>query len=94
MPWTAHEAGVLAESSDRWDRKVATVIAESRRAGWKEGQYQVFLLTRADDEQHRTLADPISHTTNGRGSAFVQRQRYVSLHSLETSATTADLDHS
>lgn len=91
VPWTIHEATTLESSSDRNDRKLAAVIHESRAAGWNDGLYQVFLLTRPGDPAHRTLPGPIGHQTDGRGSAFVQRQRYVSLHSLEIARTTADL---
>lgn len=38
-----------------------------------------------------SLVWDMPHNGTGRGSAFVQRQRYVSLHSLETAVTTADL---
>ncbi|MFK3669035.1 hypothetical protein ACI2IX_02600 [Leifsonia aquatica] len=91
VTWTEHEAGRLATSTDRNDRKLSTVIRASRDAGWTDGTYQVFLLTRAGDPQHRSLSGSVPHTTLGRGSAFVQRQRYVSLHGLETAQTTADL---
>lgn len=91
VPWTDAEAQRLERSDDRTDRKIATVIRDSRAHGWAEGSYQVFLLTSPGDGRHRTLPHPIPHQTAGRGSAFVQRQRYVSLHALETAATTADL---
>lgn len=91
VPWTAHEETRLAASSDRFDRRVAAVIAASRSAGSSAGAHQIFLLTRPGDEAHRTLSRALRHETSGRGSAFVQRQRYVSLHALETANTTADL---
>jgi hypothetical protein len=58
---------------------------------WLEGRYQVFLLTKPGDPKHRQLPAVLPHVGSGRGSAFVQRQRYVSLHAFETASTTADL---
>jgi hypothetical protein len=90
VEWTADEAERLRGSADRFDRKIANVIdvsSEPRAAG----RYQVFLLTSPGDPRHRRLNRAMPHTGMGRGSAFVQRQRYVSLHSLETAVTTADL---
>lgn len=75
----------------RNDRKIAAVIETSREFGWTEGVYQVFLLTRPGDAEHRTLPGPIPHQSTGRGGAFTQRQRYVSLHGLETARSTTDL---
>lgn len=89
--WTEENASTLASSTDRVDRKIASAIQASRQTGWTAGSYQVFLLTRAGDSSHRTLRGPIPHTVSGRGSAFTQRQRYVSLHALQTATTTDDL---
>lgn len=91
VPWTASEESRLAASSDREDRKVGAVIGAARAAGWTEGSYQVFLLTRTGDPAHRSLNDAVAHLATGRGSAFVQRQRYASLHALQTAKTTDDL---
>lgn len=92
VEWSDEEARRLAASGDRFDRKVATVIEASRSASaWPGGRYQVFLLTSAGHASHRRLSAALPHPGSGRGSAFVRRQRYVSLHSLETAATTADL---
>lgn len=91
VPWTGSEAAALGASADRADRKIAAIITWSRQAGWDDGVYQVFLLTRPGDSDHRTLEAPVQHKTTGRGSAYVQRQRYVSLHALETAKTTEDL---
>lgn len=88
--WTAEEAALLRASSDRYDRKIASVIENSLDM-WTDGRYQVFLLTSPGDPRHRQLAKPVPHAATGKGSAFVQRQRYVSLHSLETATTTADM---
>ncbi|WP_041560366.1 hypothetical protein [Nocardia farcinica] len=91
VEWTEESAARLRGSSDRNDRKIAAVIETSREFGWTEGVYQVFLLTRPGDAEHRTLPGPIPHQSTGRGGAFTQRQRYVSLHGLETARSTTDL---
>ena len=91
VEWTPEEAARLARSGDRCDRKVAKVIAATRAEGWSDGRYQVFLLTQPGDPKHRSLTTAIAHNAVGKGSAFVQRQRYVSLHALETANTTSDL---
>lgn len=90
VEWTADEATRLGTSEDRLDRKIATVI-EASAANWTAGRYQVFLLTGPGHPEHRRLTGALPHNGSGRGSAFVQRQRYVSLHALETATTTADL---
>jgi hypothetical protein len=90
VEWTAEEADRLRASDDRNDRKISAVIDASSGL-WKDGRYQVFLLTSPGNPAHRRLAAALPHDGSGRGSAFVQRQRYVSLHSLETATATSDL---
>lgn len=90
VEWTEEHAKEL-EAGDRDDRKIARVIRASRRMEWTAGVYQVFLLTRPQDPNHRELPGVLPHRATGRGSAFTQRQRYVSLHALETATTTDDL---
>lgn len=90
VEWSTEEAARLRASGDRFDRKVASVI-DASAAPWTDGRYQVFLLTGPGHPDHRRLGAALQHNGTGRGSAFVQRQRYVSLHSLETAVTTADL---
>lgn len=90
--WTEEEADRLRGSHNRDDRKIAEVIRKSREDGWAvSGEYQVFLLSRAGSREHRTLPNPIPNQKKGPGSAFVNKQRYVSLHNLETAKTTADI---
>jgi hypothetical protein len=91
VAWTAEEAARLKRSEDRCDRKIAKVIEASRAASWHDGRYQVFLLTSHGSPAHRRLPAAIPHNALGKGSAFVQRQRYVSLHALETATSTSDL---
>jgi hypothetical protein len=90
VKWTAEQASRLQASDNRYDRKIANVINTSS-AAWRDGRYQVFLLTSPGDPHHRRLAAALPHEGSGRGSAFVQKQRYVSLHSLETATTTGEL---
>lgn len=91
VSWSPKSEQDLASSTDRSDRQIAAVIKASRLAGWSGGSYQVFLLTADGHPDHRRLPKPVPHQTSGRGSAFVQRQRYLSLHSLEIASTTAEL---
>ncbi len=91
VEWTPKAIARLSASSDRDDRKIATVIQASRGRGWNEGRYQVFLLTRDGDVRHRKLRTALPHERTGRGTAFTQGQRYTSLHSLQTAETTTDL---
>lgn len=87
VEWTPEEANRLRQSPEALDRRIATVIDHSRSAGWSDGRYQVFLLTRPGDPGHRELVSPLAN----RGSAFTRGQRYVSLRALETAKTTADV---
>lgn len=91
VEWTKEEADRLRGSTDRFDRKIAQVIDAARSTNWTGGLYQVFLLTRPGDPTHRQLSSCLPHGGNGRGSAFTQRQRYVSLHSLELATSTDGL---
>jgi hypothetical protein len=90
VEWTTEEANRLRASPDRFDRKIGIVI-DSSVATLTDGRYQVFLLTGPGHPDHRQLNSALPHNGTGRGSAFVQKQRYISLHSLETAATTVDL---
>ncbi|WP_239154033.1 hypothetical protein [Amycolatopsis sp. FDAARGOS 1241] len=90
VEWTDVSASKLRSSTDRFDRKIAAVI-DASSAVWADGRYQVFLLTGPGHPDHRQLSRSLPHEGSGRGTAFVQQQRYVSLHSLETATSTADL---
>ena len=91
MEWTEEHAAALASSPDRHDRQIARVIQTSRQSIWTAGSYQVFLLSQPAAPEHRSLHQTLPHLARGRGSAFVQRHRYVSLHALQTATTTDDL---
>ena len=96
VAWTRQEASRLRETGGDMDKKIAQVIGKSIDIGVEEGKHQVFLLSAPKDSgrtRHRTLPHSVPHLERGRGSAFVRKQRYVSLHSLETASSTADLIH-
>lgn len=96
VEWSDAAADKLETSEDRRDRKIAALIRESRNLGWTDGRYQVFLLTNDQgksanhegNKDHRSRETPIPHERRGRGTAFVRKQRYVSLHGLQTYAST------
>lgn len=89
--WTSSNASALLKSDDRNDRKIGRLIEATPKEVWHAGSYQVFLLSGPGNPAHRQLEAPIPHRTQGRGTAFTQRQRYVSLHALEIARTTEDL---
>lgn len=91
VEWTSSEAARLESSKDRIDRKIGRAITESSQTTWTEGRYQIFVLTPPGHPDHRTLRSPLPHTKTGPGSAFVQGQRYTSLHALENADSTDDL---
>lgn len=91
VPWTEEHAAQLDTSNDRNARKIAKIIRASRKSFWTAGTYQVFLLSCPGAQAHRALPGPIPHSNQGRGSAFVQKQRYTSLHALEIATSTDEL---
>lgn len=94
VEWTSAEASRLsglAGDAHKNDRKIGAAITASRAAGWTGGRYQVFLLSRSGHPQHITLKAPIPHLQSGRGSAFVQRHRYVSHHTLQSANDTSEV---
>lgn len=93
VEWTPEEALRLRSTGDEMDRRVAAAIEKADPSIWDDGRYQVFVLTKrgVPESGHRTLEHPVPHLHKGRGSAFTQRQRYVSLHALEVASSTDDL---
>ncbi|WP_430336285.1 hypothetical protein [Rhodococcus sp. ACT016] len=94
VEWTAAEAArlsSLAGDAHRNDRKIGAAITASQAAGWTAGRYQIFLLSRAGNPNHIELKAAIPHLQSGRGSAFVQRHRYVSHHALQSAQDTSDV---
>jgi hypothetical protein len=106
VSWTEEQAVALSATGDPGDKKVAAAIRwaisdEGRHVGgendaWPSSEYQVFLLTERRGPGHQQTGHverptDVPHRAHGRGSAFTQRQRYVSLHALLGAKTTADL---
>ncbi|QNQ90996.1 hypothetical protein GP475_10405 [Corynebacterium poyangense] len=92
VKWTKQEADRLQQSQNREDRQIAKVIRKSHEIGWADsGEYQVFLLTRPGSRDHRKLSGSIPNQNKGRESAFTHKQRYVSLHKLETASSIEDI---
>ncbi|MDQ2737381.1 MAG: Abi family protein [Actinomycetota bacterium] len=91
VPWDAAEIRRLIMTRDPRDKALAEVIKRARSAGWTDSTYQVFVLTKPGDSGHETLPGPIPNTRRGRGSGYVQRQRYSSLVELRAAHTTDDL---
>lgn len=96
VDWTSPEIGRRMASKSDADRRIAQVIKEGRAAGWDEDEYQLFLLTRPDEEGHRqghvTITSPLLRQRSGRGSAWVQRQRYVGVATLQSATALSDLE--
>jgi hypothetical protein len=95
VEFTEGNADRLRATGDATNVAVADLIL--RTLGFHDrvrGDLQdVFLLTPPDDRQTTVLPHAISHDTKGRGSAWVQRQRYVSLANLRRAPkTTAELE--
>ncbi|MGB2555806.1 hypothetical protein [Cellulosimicrobium cellulans] len=95
VSWTEEEATRLA-AGNKFDRQLANAINLTRKSGWDAEAYQVFLLTRPSSATggHRTLPHKIPHQRTGRGSAFVQKQRYFHYNDLTAAKTTDDLPRS
>lgn len=94
VEWSAVEAArltALSGPAHRFDRQIGAAITASRSAGWTEGRYQIFLLSKDTDPATITLPSPIPHTHSGKGKGFVRRHRYTSHHSLRSATTTDDL---
>lgn len=91
VDWTEGEVNRLRASGSTGDLRLADIIDAGRRSVWTGGRYQVFDLTRPGDAGHVTLNEPVPHTLKGRGTAFVQGQRYTSAAALRGAVSTADL---
>lgn len=95
VEWTEENAERLRTSGDPTDELMASLIETTIRLRDREpgARHDVFLLSAPDDPKTFVLPHVIAHDTRGRGSAWTQRQRYVSLASLkEFPKTTDELD--
>lgn len=94
--WTPEEIGRRRRSGSVQDLRIAELIKSGRGLGWTENEYQLFLLTRPDDEGrsrgHVTLDGILENHRVGRGSAWVRRQRYVAVSRLQSSKALAELE--
>lgn len=94
VEWSRSNIAALRETGSHLDAEVANVIEQSldnptdRRT--ENGRYQVFLLSAAGDADTLTLAQPVAHNARGRGSAFVQGQRYISETALRANPPSTD----
>lgn len=98
VPWTNAYANHLAASGNADDADLASVITtshavldERNQPVWHGGRYQVFKLTLPAEKNHLTIPLPVLHLPRGRGSAFTQKQRYVSRDALAAASDTASL---
>ena len=103
VEWTLEEAERRKGSGDSVDQKLGRAMEKAlspegteMAQGWGSEEYQVFLLTpsrpqRRGDDGHQMRSKDIPHRRTGRGSAFTQGQRYVSLHRLLSATSTDDV---
>ncbi|TSD46122.1 hypothetical protein FFI94_008065 [Rhodococcus sp. KBS0724] len=94
--WTPEEIGRRMVSGTEEDKRIAGIIKGARDLGWEGNEYQLFLLTHPDDEGRRlghvTLGTELRRQGSGRGSAWVQRQRYAVVAAMSAARTLGDLD--
>lgn len=91
VAWGKDEAKRLLISDSRSDRRLGKVMEDSIDKGWKNGKYQVFILSRPGDPEHVTLNNPLVNVREGKASAFVRKQRYTSIHQLRHAKNVWDL---
>jgi hypothetical protein len=92
VAWASTEIARLKATKDPRDDDLAELIKAARSSEWDEHEtYQVFFLTRPGGAGHVTLPAALPNPRSGRGSAYVQRQRYATVEDLRRAASTADL---
>jgi hypothetical protein len=96
VDWSPEEIGRRMSSGSDRDRRIADIIKHSRALEWTGDEYQLFLLTRPDEEGYRdghvTLDSALTNQRVGRGSAWVRRQRYAGVDALRSARLLTDLD--
>jgi hypothetical protein len=98
VEFTRGHLAELRASGVEADRRVAAIIEEvladphhaRRRSDTTFPRFDVFLLSAKDDPETLLLPQPILHSTSGPGTAWVQKQRYVSEESLRRGPRTTD----
>lgn len=82
VDWNEKESNRLLESENRKTKKLGRVISQGLSRGIQKGTYQVFILSQPGDPEHVELERPLTNPRTGKGSAFVTKQRYTSVHAL------------
>jgi hypothetical protein len=94
--FTEVEATRLDASTDPIELRVADAIRASLTTGRREeGNHEVFILSRADDDRTLKLAQPIVNATTdyeGKPFAWTMNQRYTSIAALRKPGTTTTVD--
>lgn len=92
VEWTEENAERLRVSGGVDDGIIASLIETTITLRDREhgARHDVFLLTAPDDDRTVVLPHAIKHAGRGRGSAWTQRQRYVSLDKLRQNPHTTD----
>lgn len=94
--WTPEEIGRRIDTGSDRDRQIAEIIKQSRELVWTDNEYQLFLLTRPGGEGqatgHVTLNAELRRQKTGKGSAWVRRQRYVAVPTLQSAQALGDLE--
>ena len=91
VEWSEAGADRLTTSDEADEQRLGKIINVSRARGWLRGRYQVFFLTRPGEPGHLSLPGPIPNPGKGKGSAFTQRQRYISRDTLLRATSTEQL---
>lgn len=96
VDWTPDEIGRRMSSGSDRDKGIAVIIKRARELEWTGTEHQLFLLTRPDASGrasgHVTLDAELPNQRVGRGSAWVQRQRYVGVERLQSAGSISDLE--
>lgn len=80
--WNRSEAERLSDSERKNDKTLGRVMSLGLESHWPPGIYQVFLLSQQGMQGHVSLPHPVPNSKTGKGSAFVRKQRYTSIHQL------------
>ena len=91
VEWSVSAENHLRSTGSPKDGRIADVIAESRKAGWVDGRYQVFLLTNPGAAGHLTIPNPVVNPRKGRGSAWTRYQRYAVRQEVAKAKSTDEL---
>lgn len=93
VDWNTANANRLLKSGNSEEQQLGALIKVAKSMGWNNPVYQVYLLSGPRDAETHKLTGPITHGRRGRGSAFAQNRRYLTLSELLSARDTADLDY-